>query len=191
MGLIVSRVGPSGGWLVVALALAATGCQSAPAAPVAPVEARPAIPKVVVVGGEARPAIPSPATPAEATGGRSRGPVVQTRPGDLAAKSLAVSGTPTDAKKSTAVASRTPGPTKTTPAARAAELGDGPYPTPTLRPAHPPQRGPVIIPRPQLPVTRDHAANAAGFLRPDSVTPVPFVRYPAPPPEELPEESAP
>jgi hypothetical protein len=135
--------------------------------------------------------------------------VVQTRPRDLAARALAVSVTPTAgkgagsaaSKTTTPAASRTPGPARTPSATvsptAGADATDGPYPTPTLRPAHPAPRGPAIVARPQQPIVRDRTANAAGFLRPDSVTPVAFVRYPAPPPEEshpvdeLPEEATP
>ena len=58
---------------------------------------------------------------------------------------------------------------------------DAVYPTPTLRPAHPPSRGSYIVPRPSQPYTRDHAISASGFLREDSITPVPLHRDPAPP----------
>ena len=214
MGLFIRRLRLSRGWPSLVLAFAGIACQGAPAAPpappalVRPAEVRPAAHKVVVVGGEPRPAVPTPAVATAAQAGRSTGQTVQTRPGDLAARALAVSTTPTTGKgtsgrapkTTTPVGSRTPGPaarpsatvSATASPTNDAEATEGPYPTPTFRPAHPPPRGPVIIPRPQQPVIRDRAVNAAGVLRPDSVTPVPFVRYPAPPPdEELPEESAP
>lgn len=61
----------------------------------------------------------------------------------------------------------------TTGTASGPSASEGPYPTPTLRPPHPPTRGPAIIPRPMPPTTRDRDVIVGGFLHPDSVTPVP------------------
>ena len=46
-------------------------------------------------------------------------------------------------------------------------------PTPTMRPAHPPTRGQFIIPHPIPPITHDRSSLTNGFMRADSVTPVP------------------
>lgn len=71
---------------------------------------------------------------------------------------------------------------------------DGPpWPTPTTRPAQPPDTGSRIIPHALPPATHDHSSLVGGFLRPDSVTPVPPERrlLPALPAEGSPASTTP
>jgi hypothetical protein len=140
-------------------------------------------PRVLVVESQKRAVAPTSAAPAFLATPRPSGEPIERRPGDMAAQSLAEPKAPGRAKMATPVA-------KSTATAVPTAIEGPPYPTPTLRPAHPPRSGSAIIPRVMQPNTRDNA-QAAGFLRHDSVTPVPLVRYPSAPVEELAPEEPP
>src|SRR5579884_2354237 len=201
---MVARLGRAA-LLATALVL---GCGPG-AAPAAPAPARPARPPVVLASSQQRtpprggvaPTSPAVGTPPQTTSVHDGG---VRRPGELAAAPLtAPRGTAAPAGKPSAaaapvstpvlVASTTPAASATPRAAPTRPTGapasgsptrgseDTTYPTPTPRPAHPPSTGPFIIPRASLPNMRDNAPSAAGFLRADSITPVPVRRDPAPP----------
>ncbi|HZQ99025.1 MAG TPA: hypothetical protein VFC93_09435 [Chloroflexota bacterium] len=178
------------------------------AEPAAPAPARPARPAVVLASSQERtpflregvpPTPPAVGRPPQTTSVHDGG---VRRPGELAAAPLAAPPrtagpaaglpaasvyTPAPGRSTTPDASTTPraaptpstgAPTRGTPTPGREETV---YPTPTLRPAHPPSTGPFIIPRASLPNIRDHAPAAGGFLRADSITPVPVRRDPTPP----------
>ena len=179
--------------------------------PAAPAPARPARPAVVLASSQERtpflregapPTPPAVGRPPQTTSVHDGG---VRRPGELAAAPLtaprstatAAAGrppaaaapvsTPVPGASTTPPASTTPRATPTRPTGAPASGSPTPppeetvYPTPTLRPAHPPRTGPFIIPRASLPNVRDHAPAAGGFLRADSITPVPVRRDPTPP----------